>query len=56
MQSFGNPSWIEIPRDNDGFMDFLGEVLEVLEQPAPPAGSAACPWCGYRDTARRTGL
>jgi hypothetical protein len=52
----GSLSWIEIPRDNGGFMDFLGEVLEVLDQPAPPAGSASCPWCAHRDTARRTGL
>ena len=52
----GTLSWIEIPRENGGFMDFLGEVLEVLEQPVPPAGSASCPWCAHRDTARRTGL
>jgi len=52
----GSLSWMEIPRENGGFMDFLEEVLEVLEQPAPPTGSASCPWCAHRDTARRTGL
>ena len=50
----GTMRWVEIPREKGGFMNFLGEVLEVLDQPAPPAGSASCPWCGYRDTARRT--
>lgn len=52
----GEPAWIEVPKDNGSFMEFLGRVLDVLEQPEPPGGSATCPWCQYRDTARRTRL
>jgi hypothetical protein len=47
--------WIECPRDDDAFLDFLGDVLDVLDHPDPPGGSAACPWCQHRDTARRVG-
>ena len=52
----GDLVWIEIPRDDAAFLTFLDEVLDILEQPSPPGGSAACPWCIYRDTSRRTGL
>jgi len=52
----GAISWIEIPRNNDTFFEFLGEVMSVLEQPSPPGGSPSCEWCRYRDTSRRTGL
>lgn len=52
----GDLSWIEIVRDDEAFMDFLAEVLSVLESPEPPRGSPSCEWCRYRDTSRRTGL
>ena len=47
-------SWIECPRDNLAFLNFLGQVLEVLEQPEPPRANPTCPWCQYRDASRRT--
>lgn len=52
----GGLSWVEAPRNDAAFLAFLAEVLDVLELPNPPGGSAACEWCQYRDTSRRTGL
>ena len=43
------PTWIECPRDDDGFMRFLGQVLDVLERPAPPPRNPSCQYCQYRD-------
>lgn len=52
----GSMKWIEIPRDDGSFLEFLAEVMSVLEQPSPPGGAPSCEWCQYRDTSRRTGL
>lgn len=52
----GSVTWVETPRDEKAFFKFLAEVLELLEQVEPPGGSAACEWCLYRDTSRRTKL
>lgn len=52
----GSMKWIEIPRDDASFLEFLAEVVSILELPSPPGGSASCEWCQYRDTSRRTGL
>ncbi|MGD0697051.1 MAG: PD-(D/E)XK nuclease family protein [Terriglobia bacterium] len=52
----GSMTWIEIPRDDEGFLAFLSEVLDVLESTEPPAGSPTCEWCNYRAKARQTGL
>ncbi len=48
--------WMEIPRYEPGFFDFLKEVVSLLDQPSPPAPGAACDWCQYREASRRTGL
>jgi len=50
------PTFMGCPRNDEEFRLFLKEVLGILESPTPPAGSANCSWCQYRDTARRTGL
>lgn len=42
-----NVQWIEIERDNEGFLDFLDEVMSVLESPVPPEPSPDCEWCNY---------
>jgi hypothetical protein len=52
----GKLSWFEIRRDDKAFLDFLKEVISVLEQSSAPGGSPSCEWCNYRDTGRRTGL
>ncbi len=52
----GELTWVEIPRNDRGFLRFLGEVMDVLEQPNPPSGADTCEWCRYRDASRRTKL
>jgi hypothetical protein len=52
----GPLSWIEIPRNHEAFLEFLSEVLTLLEQPFTPDSSPECKWCQYRDTSRQTGL
>lgn len=48
--------WIEISRDEQGFLDFIREVLSVLESPEPPESASGCQWCDYisklKDTSR----
>jgi len=41
--------WEEIPKDEGWFLEFVGEVLGVLESSQPPAPSPNCQWCGYID-------
>jgi hypothetical protein len=52
----GSVAWVEIPRDDGGFMTFLGRVLDLLDQPEPPPANPKCEWCRYRETSRRSGL
>jgi CRISPR/Cas system-associated exonuclease Cas4 (RecB family) len=52
----GGVTWIEIPRNNSAFLNFLKEIITILEKPEPPEGSPTCEWCQYRGTSRRTGL
>jgi len=52
----GEATWIECPRNDDQFLDFIGQVLSVLEQPEPPPPAPSCGWCEYRDIARQCGL
>ena len=47
--------WTHIERDDASFFGFLAEALSLLAHPAPPGGTALCPWCVYRDASRRTG-
>jgi hypothetical protein len=51
----GGISWLEIPRNDKEFINFLKEVVGVLEQSNPPGGNPECEWCRYRDTSRRIG-
>ena len=48
----GNLTWVELPRDDNAFLDFLADVLLVLDQPAPPDSSPMCQWCKYREASR----
>jgi len=41
----GDLEWIEVPRDDAAFFEFLEEVVAVLDQPEPPSPSPTCPWC-----------
>ncbi len=40
-------TWIEIEKDEESFLGFIEEVLDVLELPEPPEHSPACQWCSY---------
>ena len=44
--------WEEIPKDEQGFLKFLAEVLEVLDSPQLPGSSPSCQWCSYIDKLR----
>jgi hypothetical protein len=39
--------WIEMKKDERGFLKFIGKVLNVLESPTPPKHSPGCQWCEY---------
>jgi len=52
----GAMEWLEIPRDDDAFRLFLGEVMTVLESGEPPSPGPRCPWCRYREESRRRGV
>jgi hypothetical protein len=43
-------TWVDVPRDDRVFLSFLGEVLAVLDLPAPPPPSENCGLCDYRQT------
>lgn len=49
----GGLSWIEIERDDRTFLEFLSNVLSILEQSSPPLNPGTCEWCGYRHTTSR---
>lgn len=52
----GSVEWMEIPRDDGAFLEFLGSVVNVLNQESAPKASSNCEWCRYREEGRRTGL
>lgn len=54
-QMDGRLEWVEMPRDDGLFLDFLGEVVSVLAQPEPPAPAKGCTWCAYRAASRESG-
>jgi len=46
-------SWVEINKDEQGFLDFIDELLDVLELPAAPEHSPECQWCRYTNKLSR---
>lgn len=40
-------SWIEIEKNEQGFLSFIDEVLDLLESPEVPEASPDCQWCNY---------
>jgi hypothetical protein len=52
----GKLTWIEVPRDDGAFLEFLQQVVAVVAQPAPPEPAPGCTWCGYRRASRETNL
>lgn len=49
-------TWLEVPKDEERFLTFLGEVMDVLELPGPPDASVTCEWCSHREGGRMCGL
>ncbi len=43
----GTPHWVEIERDDVGFLAFLTRVLDILELPGPPEAAPDCSFCRY---------
>lgn len=41
------PSWLEIPIDDQGFLEFAKDVDKLLQGPTPEE-SKSCKWCQYR--------
>ncbi|MEE2823007.1 MAG: PD-(D/E)XK nuclease family protein [Acidobacteriota bacterium] len=41
----GEFTWLELPIDVPAFMEFLSEVLSIVEQPQPPPDSPDCQHC-----------
>ena len=52
----GGMTYQDVPRDENAFLAFLGEVMTVLEHPEPPPPGENCPWCQYRQAARSNTL
>jgi hypothetical protein len=48
----GKTTWMEIPRDRDGFMDFMGRVMTILEAEEMPAADSKCEYCRLREAAK----
>jgi hypothetical protein len=40
-------TWVEIKKDEPSFLNFIDELLDVLESPTVPEHSPDCPWCKY---------
>ena len=40
-------TWVEVEKDEEGFLKFIDGVLGVLELPEAPQHSPNCQWCGY---------
>jgi hypothetical protein len=50
----GPTKWVEIPQDENAFLDFIRLVSDLLSQPQPPAANPDCAFCAYREEARNT--
>lgn len=48
----GRASLQQVPRDNAAFESLIAEMLDVLDNDAPPAAGQDCKWCEYRQKAR----
>ncbi len=51
----GDMSWLEIPKDEGKFLDFIDQILSVLERSEPPPPGPECGYCRYREGARNSG-
>lgn len=55
-QTFGGKVvWIEVARNDDAFLKFLSDVMQVLSAETPPHGDPECVWCKYRERMKAFG-
>jgi hypothetical protein len=47
------PTWIDVPRDDKGFLSLLREILDVVLLSEPPSAGSGCQYCRYRECVRR---
>ena len=52
----GSLKWFPIKRNDASFMQFMDEVLTVLELPEAPPAHPKCTHCQYRAASRENGL
>jgi len=52
----GKMTWLECPLNDDGFLKFIDQVLDLLEGNSPPEPAEKCGYCQYRKAARETGF
>jgi hypothetical protein len=41
----GRLTWIDVPRNDGAFTEFLGQVVSVLDRQTPPLPNEDCAWC-----------
>jgi hypothetical protein len=41
-------TWMDVPRDDEAFLNLLGEVVRLLDEPEPPDPADDCETCNYR--------
>ncbi len=49
-------TWMEVPYLENDFLDFIDQLLTILELPEPPPASDQCTYCQYRQHAREHGM
>ena len=47
----GTLSSIQIPRDDQAFLDLISDVVQLLDRPEPPLAAPTCQYCRYRQAA-----
>lgn len=48
----GEVTWMEVPKNEPKFLDFIGQVIQALSLPEPPPAGEKCGYCQYRADAR----
>ncbi len=52
----GALKWLEIPLNHKSFLEFLHDLLTLLEYSDSPNAEPSCEWCRYRESSRTSGL
>jgi hypothetical protein len=52
----GQVQWYPIRHNEPSFLQFMDQVLALLDLPEPPPADPGCQWCKYRAESRANGL